>query len=223
MEADKHYFVEGLFIIGLALAVAAAFVWVARSGRSDDVLYRIHFAESVSGLVIGDAVKFHGVDVGTVKAMELDKADPRRVQVDVRLRRDAPVKTDTKASLRLKGLTGAVYIELNGGGAEAQRLADAATAGQIPEIPSEKSQLTTLLESVPKMVESFTALGGQATKVMKDVGSVTSTMKSAAGDIKETTSKVKEDPSLLLRRPRKKEPDTPSGPAAPAPARNSAD
>ena len=219
MESEKHYFFEGLFIIGLAIAVAAAFVWVARSGRSDDVLYRIHFAESVSGLVLGDAVKFHGVDVGTVKAMELDKADPRRVRVDVNLRKDAPVKTDTKASLRLKGLTGAVYVELDGGSADARRLADATTPGQVPEIPSEKSQLTTLLETVPKMVESFTALGGQANKVMKDVGAVTTTMKSAAGDIKETTSKVKEDPSLLLRRPKKPEADTPAG----DPKRNSAD
>ena len=206
MEADKHYFLEGLFIIALAIAVAVAFMWVAKSGRSDDVLYRIHFAESVSGLVLGDAVKFHGVDVGTVKAMGLDKADSSRVQVDVTLRKDAPVKTDTKASLRLKGLTGSVYIELNGGGAEAKRLADATTPGQIPEIPSEKSQLTTLLESIPKMVETFTVLGGQATKVMKDVGAVTKTMESAAGDIKETTSKVKEDPSLLIWK-KKKEPD----------------
>jgi len=208
MESDKHYFLEGLFIIGLAIAVAVAFVWVARSGRSDDVLYRIHFAESVSGLVLGDAVKFHGVDVGTVKALELDKTDPSRVQVDVSLRKDAPVKTDTKASLRLKGLTGAVYVELNGGAAEAKRLADTTTPGQIPEIPSEKSQLTTLLEALPKMVESFTALGGQASKVMKEMGSVTNTMKSAAGDIKETTSKVKEDPSLLLWKSKKKEPET---------------
>jgi phospholipid/cholesterol/gamma-HCH transport system substrate-binding protein len=216
MEADRHYFFEGLFIIGLAIAVAVAFVWVARSGRSDDMLYRIHFVESVSGLVLGDAVKFHGVDVGTVKALELDTADPTRVRVDVSLRKDAPVKTDTKASLRLKGLTGAVYVELTGGGAEAKRLVEATAPGQIPEIASEKSQLTTLLESIPKMVETVTALGGQATRVMKDVGAVTNTMKSAAGDIKETTSKVKEDPSLLIWKKKKepdKEPDKPGIPS----------
>jgi len=207
MESEKHYFLEGLFIIGLAIAAAVAFVWISRSGRGDDTPYRIHFVESVSGLNIGDAVKFHGVDVGTVKAMTLDPADPRRVQVDVHLRKDAPVKTDTKASLKLKGFTGVVFVELNGGSAEAQRLVEATTPGEIPEIASEKSQLTTLLEAIPKMVESFTTLGGQATKVMKDMGSVTTTMKSAAGDIKETTSKVKEDPSLLLRHPKKKEGD----------------
>src|ERR1700716_2288264 len=108
MEADKRYFLEGLFIIGLALAAALAFVWLSKTGHRDDVLYRIHFSESVSGLSLGDPVKFHGVDVGTVKAMAIDAKDPRLVQVDVSLRKDAPVKTDTKARLQLKGITGVV-------------------------------------------------------------------------------------------------------------------
>jgi len=65
METDKRYFIEGLFIIGLLVGMALFFVWLANSGKRDDVLYRIHFAESVSGLSLGDSVKFHGVDVGT--------------------------------------------------------------------------------------------------------------------------------------------------------------
>jgi len=203
MEPDKHYFLEGLFIIGLTIAAALAFVWLAKTGHRDDVLYRIHFAESVSGLTLGDPVKFHGVDIGTVKTMEIDTADPRLVQVDVSLRKDAPVKTDTRASLKLKGITGTVFVELNGGSADAKRLLELTAPGQIPEIPSEKSQLTTLLESIPKVIETFSSLGGQAKKLMTDVGAVTGTMKSAAGDIKETTSKVKEDPTLLLRHPKK--------------------
>src|SRR5258707_15001067 len=207
MEADKHYFLEGLFIIGFAIAAAFAFMWLAKTGHRDDVLYRIHFAESVSGLSLGDPVKFHGVDIGTVKTMEIDKADPLLGQVAVSLRKDAPVKTDTKASLKLKGITGTVFVELHGGSADAKGLVEATTPGQIPEIASEKSQLTTLLESIPKAIESFTSLGGQAKKIMTDVGAVTGTMKSAAGDIKETTSKGKEDPSILIRRPKKKEGD----------------
>jgi phospholipid/cholesterol/gamma-HCH transport system substrate-binding protein len=62
------------------------------------VTYRIRFNESVSGMSLGDPVKFRGVDVGTVKAMAIDANDPRRVQVEVRLRKEAPVKTDTKAT-----------------------------------------------------------------------------------------------------------------------------
>ena len=189
METDKRYFIEGLFIIGFLTAMAFFFVWLANSGKHDDVLYRIHFAESVSGLAKGDVVKFHGVDVGTVRAMELDPDDPRRVQVDVRLRKEAPVRTDTTASLTLKGITGVVYVELNGGSPNAQMLVDATPAGEVPEIRAEKSRLTSLLDQLPRVVEKLSALEDQASKVVKDVRGV--------------TAQIKEDPSVLLRGPRK--------------------
>ncbi|HZM43189.1 MAG TPA: MlaD family protein [Burkholderiales bacterium] len=190
METDKRYFFEGLFIIVFSVAAACLFVWLARSEHRDDVLYRIHFAESVSGLALGDPVKFNGVDVGTVKAMTLDPVDPRNVQVDVKLRKETPVKTDTKASLKLKGITGVVFVELNGGSAAAQSLLAATPEGQIPEIPSEKSAIANIVEQLPKAIAKFSSLEGQAKKVLSDVG--------------EVTAKVKEDPSVLLRRPKEK-------------------
>ena len=204
MESDKHYFLEGLFIIALAVGAAFMFVWLAKSGSRDDVLYRIRFTESVSGLALGDAVKFRGVDVGTVKTLSIDNADPNLVQVDVSLRRDAPVKTDTKASLRLKGLTGSLIVELNGGTAQAQSLLEATPAGQIPEIPSELSKLTSILDALPKVIEKFTAMEGRASKMMTDVGKVTGTIKQAADNVKDASEKVKDDPSVLLWGKRKK-------------------
>ena len=146
METDKHYFFEGLFIIGFSIAAAIFAVWLGSPGHRDDVVYRIHFAESVSGLAVGDPVKFRGVDVGTVKAMRIDPDDPRLVQVDVRLRKETPVKTDTKASLAMKGITGVVFIELNGGNPAAQTLLAATPEGKVPEIPSEKTGLAILDE-----------------------------------------------------------------------------
>ena len=193
METDKHYLVEGLFIIGFSIAAAFFFIWLAGTGHRDDMPYRIHFAESVSGLSLGDPVKYHGVDVGTVKAMGLDPADPRRVQVDGSLRKEAPVKTDTKATLKLKGITGVVFIELSGGKPEAKSLLAATPAGEIPEIPSEKSSLNAFLDKLPKVIDKFSSIEDQAKKVVTDVG--------------ELTAKVKENPSLLLRRPKEK--DTP--------------
>ena len=188
MESDKRYFFEGLFILLFTLAIVFTYVWLSRAGNPDDVTYRIHFAESVSGMALGDPVKYRGVDVGTVQAMALDSADPRRVQVDVRLRKDTPVKTDTKASLRLRGLTGLVLIELEGGTPKAELLATATPTGQVPEIRAEKSTLTTVLDQLPRVVQKFNALEDKTGKVLDDVG--------------EVTQKIKENPSLLLRRPK---------------------
>jgi phospholipid/cholesterol/gamma-HCH transport system substrate-binding protein len=179
METDRHYFIEGLFIIALAIAGTVFFVWLSSSGNRDDVFYRIHFNESVSGLAIGDAVKFHGVDVGTVKDMTLDPADPRKVQVDVRLRKEAPVKTDTRAILKLKGITGVVYIELTGGAPNAKSLVAVTPEGRMPEIASEKSALTTALDQLPKIVDKFSAIEDETKKVVTDIGEVTGKIKAS--------------------------------------------
>lgn len=190
METDKNYFVVGLFIIGFFVAAAFFAVWLVGTSHRDDVLYRIHFSDPVSGLAVGDPVRFHGVDVGTVKAITLDPTDPRLVQVDVLLHKETPVKTDTKATLTLKGITGLVFIELDGGSPNAPSLLASAPEGQIPEIASEKSSLNATLDLLPKLLERFASIESQVKKVLTDVNNV--------------TSEIKENPSLLLKgRPEK--------------------
>lgn len=193
METDKHYFFEGLFIIGFSIAAAIFAVWLGSPGRHDDVLYRIHFPESVSGLTVGDPVKYRGIDVGTVKSMMIDPDNSRLVQVDVRLRKETPVMTDTRASLALKGLTGAVFIELNGGDPAAKPLLAVTPPDKMPEIPSEKTGLKAMLDELPKLVEKFGAIENQVSKVVTNVGAL--------------TEKVKANPSLLLRSPKKESND----------------
>jgi phospholipid/cholesterol/gamma-HCH transport system substrate-binding protein len=202
MESDKHYFIEGLFIIGFTIAAAVFAVWLGSPGRHDDVLYRIHFPDSVSGLTVGDPVKFRGVDVGTVKTMSLDRDNPRLVQVDVRLRKETPVMTDTKASLALKGITGVVFIELNGGDPAAQTLVAATPAGSIPEIPTERTGLKAMIEELPKMVKKFEGTADKFSAMADKFSSVGDKAGKVMTGVGELTDKVKENPSLLLRRPK---------------------
>ena len=189
METDKHYFFEGLFIIVFSVAAAVFAVWLGSPGRHDDVVYRIHFPDSVSGLTAGDSVKFRGIDVGTVKSMGIDPDNARLVLVEVRLRKETPVKTDTRASLALKGITGVVFIELNGGDPAAKTLLAVTPQDKIPEIPSEKTGLKAMLDNLPKLVDKFSAIEDQVKKVATGVGAL--------------TDKIKANPSLLLRRPEK--------------------
>jgi phospholipid/cholesterol/gamma-HCH transport system substrate-binding protein len=191
METDKHYFFEGLFIIAFSVAAAIFAVWLGSTGRHDDVIYRIHFNDSVSGLAVGDPVKFRGIDVGTVKSMIIDPDNARLVLVEARLRKETPVKTDTRASLAMKGITGVVFIELNGGDPAAKTLLAVTPQDKIPEIPSEKTGLKAMLDELPKVVEKFSAIEDQIKRLVTSVGGV--------------TDRVKADPSLLLRRPEKED------------------
>lgn len=188
METDKRYFLEGLFIIGLTLGAAFFFIWLGSAGHRDDQLYRIVFAESVSGLSLGEPVRFQGVDVGSVKRMGIDPADPGRVVVEVKLRKDTPVRTDTRASLKLKGITGVVYIELDGGRPEARSLLAVTPPGRIPEIASEKSSLATVLDQLPVLVEKFAAFENKANQ--------------AAGQVADLIAHIRKNPSVLLRGPK---------------------
>jgi len=208
MESDKHYFIEGLFIIGLMVAAALFFVWLSGSHQRGDVLYRIHFADSVSGMSLGDPVKYHGVDVGEVNALTIDPADPRQVQVDIKLHKEAPVKTDTRASLKPKGITGVVYVELSGGSPQAQPLLAATPAGRVPEIPSDKAvSLSSIMEQLPRVIEKFLGIEDKTHKVLGQIGGVAEKGKQVLEDVGGVTEKIKENPSLLLRAPKDKDKD----------------
>jgi len=113
------------------------------------------------------------------------------VQIDIKLRKDTPVKTDTKATLMMKGITGTVYIELAGGSVDAPALLAATPPGQIPEIPSQKSSLATILDDLPKVIAKFSAIEDKTNKVVADVGGL--------------TSRLKENPSLLVWPSKQKE------------------
>lgn len=193
METDRHYFFEGLFIIGFSIAAAIFAVWMGSTGRHDDVLYRIHFAESVSGLAVGDLVKYRGVDAGTVKSIIIDPDNSSLVRVDVQLRKETPVKTDTRASLALKGITGVVFIDLNGRNTAAKTLLSVTPKNRVPEIQSEKVGLKAMLDNLPNLVDKFSAIEDQIKKAVTNVDAV--------------TNKVKANPSLLLRRPKKESND----------------
>ena len=188
---DKHYFFEGLFIIVFTVAGVLLFVWLGTFGYRDDVLYRIRFSESVTGLAVGEPVTFGGVDVGIVKTIKLDPDDPRIVQVDVKLHKDTPITTQTRATLKMKGITGALAIELISGNPKANSLISATSPGEVPVIPAEKSAFSSFFDELPKVMKRFSGIQIQTQKVLTDVA--------------EVTKEVKEDPSLLLRGRKKKD------------------
>lgn len=208
METDKHYFFEGLFIIGFSIAAAIFAVWLGSPGRHDDVLYRIHFPDSVSGLTVGDPVKFRGVDVGTVKTMIIDPDNTRLIRVDVRLRKETPVKTDTRASLTLKGITGVVFIELNGGAKETKSLLGVTLPDEIPEIRSEKTGLKAMLQELPRMIKKFETTVDRFSTMADKFSAVGDQTKKVMTGVSELTDKVKANPSLLLRRPENERKDS---------------
>lgn len=168
MEPDKNYLVVGLFVLLTALIAFFFALWVTGSGNKRVYLpYRIYFTESVSGLSVGSPVKFRGVEVGRVERIFIDAENTNQIVVDVNILKGTPVKADTVASLRLQGITGIAFVELSGGNPGLPTV-EPQEKGDIPEIRSETSGISAIVNRMPELIDKTSVVADQAGKLISD-------------------------------------------------------
>lgn len=142
METRAHYVLIGAFVL-CAVALAFLFIlWLGNTQRDFDD-YDVIFTERVSGLSKGAAVLFNGIQKGEVTELKIDPDDPSIVIARVRVDKDTPVKTDTKAELELVGFTGLAVIQFVGGSKE-EPLLKSVTRG-VPQIKADMSGFANFL------------------------------------------------------------------------------
>jgi phospholipid/cholesterol/gamma-HCH transport system substrate-binding protein len=161
----------GLFvIIGLALALTALVVLGARNWSDKTARYLSFFDESVQGLDVGSPVKFRGVTIGRVSAIDV-AVDHRHVQVEnelfveqlARLGLGSVAQGDHGLSipqqLRVQvaqaGITGVKFIQLDyfdGTGYPAPVLPFKTPPNTIPSTPS---TMKNLEDSVVRAANQF--------------------------------------------------------------------
>ncbi|MCK9984229.1 MAG: phospholipid/cholesterol/gamma-HCH transport system substrate-binding protein [Azoarcus sp.] len=148
MENKVNYAIVGGFVLVLGAVLVAGILWLA-SGGAFQKKYDLYLAiedESVAGLNLNAPVKYNGVDVGKVRQIQLDPANPERVNLIFAIERGTPIKEDTVAVLKTQGLTGIAYVELGGGTQGAPPLR--ATAGSPYPVIRTKPSLAARLENV---------------------------------------------------------------------------
>src|SRR4051812_21804172 len=140
MNSDTGFFKLGLFVVtGVALIVAGIVIFGAGALREDAVAFETATTDSVDGLTVGAPVKYAGVTVGKVSAIEMTfwrhrDATPeeiakirRYVTVEMQIRREMlPAKNEEQLKKNLEtniergfrvrmassGLTGPPFLEL---------------------------------------------------------------------------------------------------------------
>lgn len=143
-----NYALVGGFVLVLGAALIAGVLWLA-SGGAFQKKYDLYLAimdESVSGLNMNAPVKYNGVEVGKVRGIQLDAANPDRVRLKFAIERGTPIKEDTVAVLKTQGLTGIAYVELAGGTRESPLLV--ATGEEEYPVIRTKPSLSARLENV---------------------------------------------------------------------------
>lgn len=157
------YSIVGAFVIVLGAALVAGVLWLASGGawQKKVDLYRAIEDESVAGLNLNAPVKYNGVDVGKVRAIELDHANPNRVNLLFAIERGTPIREDTIAVLKTQGLTGIAYVELSGGAADSPPLL--ATPGNEYPLIRTKPSLSARLENI--LTSVLTKLDGTSNAI----------------------------------------------------------
>lgn len=177
METRASHVLIGSFAFAV-LGLAFLFVlWLGKLSLDREwAYYDVLFGEAVTGLSVGSAVQYNGIQVGEVRRLQLMPEDPSQVIARIRVAGDTPIKTDTTAKLTFTGLTGVAIIQLGGGSAGAPRLRD--DGHSIPRIVAEESALAKLFASGEDVVLNVNQLMARASNLLSEdnVGKVSSTL-----------------------------------------------
>lgn len=168
METRASYVIVGAFVTSFFIAVVLAVVWLADLDiDAETTLYDVYFTGSVSGLAIGNPVRYEGVPIGQVQDILISRERFGQVRVVIEVPEDTPIREDAVARLEYQGITGVGFIQIDPGTEAAAPIA--VKAGQErPEIRSEKSALQQVFESAPDILADLEVLASQAAKLFND-------------------------------------------------------
>ena len=193
MEPKVKYVLVGLFVIMLGAGSVVVALWLAKGvTRVEYVPYDVFVQESVAGLTVGSPVKYLGVDVGQVAEIAINPENSEEVRLTLDIARGTPIKEDTTAVLGIQGITGLLYVELQGGSRDAPPLT--ARPGQrhpvIESTPSARFRIDTALTALSKnltglMEEARSVLTEKnrekLSRILDDLSKVTATLASKRG------------------------------------------
>jgi len=112
---------------------------------------------TVQDLKVGDRVKMAGVDVGRVQDIRL-REDLNKVDVTVKLRNTAQVRTDSTATIRFTGLMGQNFVSIDFGTANAPIATKGTTlpTREQPDFSTMMAKIDNVATGVENLTKSFT-------------------------------------------------------------------
>lgn len=159
METRAPYVLIGLFVMTVIAATFGFVYWLHNTGGlTERTVYRVHFENTVSGLLKGASVLFNGIRVGEVTNLQLDRNNPQAVTATIAVDAGTPVRADTKVGLDFQGLTGVPVVILQGGSAP---LNAAATVSGEPFVlsadPSAGQSMTNAARDMLRRLDTILA------------------------------------------------------------------
>lgn len=201
METRGSYVFVGSVVLIVIAAAFLAILFLTQTKQDYDE-YDIIFRERVSGLSVGAAVSFNGIQKGEVRQLTIAPDNPSIVIARVRVDSDTPVKTDTKAELELVGFTGLAIIQLVGGSADEALLKDV-TRG-VPRIEADAGGIAQILAGSNEIIAAANRLLSEEntqafTRVLANVDTMTATFAGQHDNISATFQNLSDASAKLAR------------------------
>jgi phospholipid/cholesterol/gamma-HCH transport system substrate-binding protein len=175
MATPRQKALVGIFLSLCSVILIGLLVVLSGVRHEETVPYFIEFNENVSGLFPGSDVRYRGVPVGRVTDITVAPNNLVRARVEIRPS-IVRLRQGTVAQLNTAGITGQLYVNLDGGNPEGEVLA----AGTI--IPSTSSLIANLSAELPTILASINSMllrldramgeGGQIATLLGEVGTL---------------------------------------------------
>ncbi len=171
MESKTNYTIVGIIVLVLTAGLLSAALWLSVGfNQKTYQTYTVYLHEAASGLSEDSAVKYNGVQVGFVKAIKLNKTDPRQVEILLNIEEGTPVTTSTSATLISQGITGVAYVGLSAGSSDLTPL-QKMPGEPYPVIPAKPSLFNQLDAILKEVAENVSKVSQQAQLVFNEENS----------------------------------------------------
>ncbi len=156
MEAKTNYTLVGMIVLLLTAALLSTVLWLSAGfDNKEYATYLVYINESVHGLNEESSIKFNGVKVGRVAGIQLDAANPQKIQLLLKIEKDVLITNSTQATLITQGITGNTFLGLKATSPSLTPIAR--TPGEpypvIPYNPSFFSQLEANVASLSRSLK----------------------------------------------------------------------
>lgn len=171
MESKANYTIVGVTVLVLIAGMLASLLWLSVGfGQKIYSTYIVYLHEAASGLSENSPVKFNGVQVGYVKAIKLNRNDPRQVEVWLNIQQGTPITNSTSATLLSQGITGVTYMGLSASSSELTPL-KRLPGEPYPVIPSKPSFFNQLDSMAKEVSDNLNKITSQAELVFNEKNS----------------------------------------------------
>lgn len=143
MEAKTNYTLVGVVVLILTAGLLSTLVLLSTGfDNKEYIKYSVYINESIHGLNDESPVKFNGVKVGMVDGVGLDKANPQKIKLVLKIAKDVLITESTQATLITQGITGNTFLGLKATSPSLKPLSKAPGERYpvIPYVPSFFSQ-----------------------------------------------------------------------------------